>query len=798
MYKIRNLRVKAFRGVRFEQTVDFEKSRKSLAVFGYNASGKSTITDAIEWFFTGQVRHLWAEDCKAEAIRNIHQDYDSEVEIRFDDDNLSSTRTLTASLKTEQSNTSKDFQEFLENASKERIVLRHADVANFVVSTKNKKREEIEKIIGYEQVRKFRDVIRGVRAKLESDSEYLTAVRLVEQNSAELLQLAGEIVTENSQVMKILNVMLQAHEVRTQIVDADTYKKAVEELKGLIGDPKRAEKKVGFQNLKKDAERVQNLFERFEIEKSEFEKSYSELVTDRDAIKRIRMESFLSAGFAIVDEDDKEGISACPFCLSDYDLDVLKAEVEERIQEISELSEKHKTASEKKAASCETLSEIQRQLLQIEQDYSEQVRDLPAFSQIDIIREELPSDLSLLEEKFTTLSKVDFSGKGFEGLWKLHEKLPHLIETADKEAQKLSFSETENKMIETLSRCKAIVNAYGQRTKNKRIVDSFRKQISTLSEVYDSFIEAQNKAVQAVLDAISQDVDRFYCALHPSATVDSVRLRILGEQGVEFEYSFHGKPSYPPKKYLSESYLNSLGIVLFLASAKIFNERCRFLVLDDIVTSFDQSLRRRLIRLLNEEFSDWQILLLTHEEFWFEIMKREFPTSQWMFKEVKFDSNNGACLDESPLTLEALISAKRKSHDVTNDLRKLLEQTLKEICLNVQAKVAFRYNDQNEHRMGDELLSALQGTVKKRKCTEVTDAAIFSNLKGSALVTNRGSHDSSDQINEGDIDVALEDINSLKELFMCESCNRYVCSRNLVPGEKKISCACGSKKLSWN
>jgi hypothetical protein len=38
-----------------------------------------------------------------------------------------------------------------------------------------------------------------------------------------------------------------------------------------------------------------------------------------------------------------------------------------------------------------------------------------------------------------------------------------------------------------------------------------------------------------------------------------------------------------------------LGVVLFLASAKLLNRKSRFLVLDDIVTSFDLnvSLRRR-------------------------------------------------------------------------------------------------------------------------------------------------------------------------------------------------------------
>ncbi len=36
---------------------------------------------------------------------------------------------------------------------------------------------------------------------------------------------------------------------------------------------------------------------------------------------------------------------------------------------------------------------------------------------------------------------------------------------------------------------------------------------------------------------------------------------VVGEEGIEFEYQFHGKPTHPPMKYLSESHLYSLGSI---------------------------------------------------------------------------------------------------------------------------------------------------------------------------------------------------------------------------------------------
>jgi|SRR5712671_4837866 hypothetical protein len=41
---------------------------------------------------------------------------------------------------------------------------------------------------------------------------------------------------------------------------------------------------------------------------------------------------------------------------------------------------------------------------------------------------------------------------------------------------------------------------------------------------------------------------------------------------------------------------------------------------------------------------------------------------------------------------------KRKEHDVPNDIRKLLEASLKEICHALEVKLPFRFNDENERR----------------------------------------------------------------------------------------------------
>ena len=72
MIRVRRTHISGFRGARYPVTFDLTSSCKSIAIFGENAAGKSTITDAIEWFFRDRVEHLWREDCMEEALRNVH------------------------------------------------------------------------------------------------------------------------------------------------------------------------------------------------------------------------------------------------------------------------------------------------------------------------------------------------------------------------------------------------------------------------------------------------------------------------------------------------------------------------------------------------------------------------------------------------------------------------------------------------------------------------------------------------------------------------------------------------------
>ncbi len=158
---------------------------------------------------------------------------------------------------------------------------------------------------------------------------------------------------------------------------------------------------------------------------------------------------------------------------------------------------------------------------------------------------------------------------------------------------------------------------------------------------------------------------------------------------------------------------NSLGIAAFLASAKLFNKTNEFFVLDDIVSSFDANHRLRLLRLLEEDFAGWQVLLLTHDAFWFQVIKKELQPKGWLTSEMEVLAGSRVQLKSSSRDLrEETIHKKQDGTLSANDLRNWLEKTLKDICYALEVKLSFRHNDENERRMPGEMISELRATLK--------------------------------------------------------------------------------------
>ncbi len=273
--------------------------------------------------------------------------------------------------------------------------------------------------------------------------------------------------------------------------------------------------------------------------------------------------------------------------------------------------------------------------------------------------------------------------------------------------------------------------------------------------------------------------------------------------GITIAFKFHNAETSPPHKYLSESHVNCLGIAFFLASVKAFNRSNGFVVLDDVISSFDTNHRKRFGDLLLEKFADYQLIVLTHEKNWYGYLANAVRGKNWKNNVVKWDNDNGTYIDEPTEDIRTRIESQLKTGNfegLGNEFRKYLEHILKEIAFNLEVKFRYLFNDTNEDRMAYELLTELKAKTNKHAGPPIKGAAIIDRLLVTSFITNKDSHDSTFISEGGDFRAVWKDIKDLESLYFCDDCGRCLSIKHYDDVNKIVRCGCkgnNAKSCDW-
>ena len=284
-----------------------------------------------------------------------------------------------------------------------------------------------------------------------------------------------------------------------------------------------------------------------------------------------------------------------------------------------------------------------------------------------------------------------------------------------------------------------------------------------------------------------------YLGLHPGEELGSVSIEPWTAKGVELAVDFYGSKQRPPHGVLSESHLNSLAIALFLAMAETFNEKLRFLVLDDVINSFDREHRSQLADLLANEFSDWQLVVLTHDRQFFEHLTRRAPS----WKKLELTSWS---YGEGPRTTgyEAggILRAARELLErgdvggAAGKARRALEEHLQEVCEGLEAPLAFRRGQANERRDIGELFKGLRRALKEhaRGLLDELEPS-FKTLEADVGATlNAEVHASRGRSGLSEVEAAVKRIEELDRKWNCPACATRIWHRG---GPQSGRCKCG-------
>jgi energy-coupling factor transporter ATP-binding protein EcfA2 len=128
----------------------------------------------------------------------------------------------------------------------------------------------------------------------------------------------------------------------------------------------------------------------------------------------------------------------------------------------------------------------------------------------------------------------------------------------------------------------------------------------------------------------------------PRVSYDEYSRKYNGTE-LNLNLTYNGRPIAGHQHFLNEARLSALALAFYFAGLLVSipppppgtPETPKILVLDDAVIGLDMSNRMPVLEILKKYFAEWQILLLTYDKVWYEIVQLQTQgTSAWQCDEL--------------------------------------------------------------------------------------------------------------------------------------------------------------------
>lgn len=801
--KINTISINGIRGAK--NVFNIPLGGKSALIYGDNGTGKSSISDSLEWFFTDKVEHLsGAEIDLKEAMRNSKIDCGtvSDISISFTKSEFNCSRNLyykKDKLVSEFSNKTDEFINFSSNTKNENLILRFKNLTDFVDNTKTEKLKYLSDIIGFGEVTKKKEVLQKSYNAIKTE---ITKQNFEGQKSNQqriLIEKIGASVTQEQNFFDKLNEKVKPLNIGFEIKSIEDINKVLLHLLNPENNKLNSEL-IFLEKIQTTVNLLKSEIDFINLEYSNYYTEFEKIANDVQSIMQTFFKELLTSGSLVIKKYHKE--ESCPLCLQPKNIEELQSEIKSRLEAIEESSKQFNDFNKSKTLVSEITTERNKRLerLFIEPKINEE-----SNKQIKENLEKIGSkikclyDASVLKvtsgEKIPELDKIQLTIEDFNFQIEISKRIVML-----KESLKNNFAILYSEISASKDAFLKIQNI----EKQKKVLEN---QQNSLKIIYDEFIKKQKEGLEDFISNFSFKIDEYYQFMNPNEPFQGIKIVTIGEEdelnGITVQYLYEGKWVSPPQKYFSESHLNCFGLSFFLASVKAFNKENEFVVLDDVISSFDSTHRKKFADLIIEKFSDYQFIILTHERDWYDNMIKPLAKKKgWYINEVKWSEKNGSHFDETPSDLKENIEynlANGISTNMGNPIRRYLEQILKDIAYNTEAEYSFKFNEVNEHRMCYELITGLKSKIKKANKDLLITYPVIDRIENSAQIGNTLSHDNPLDSRIGDLQSIWSDILEFEKIFYCQDCVKPKVSVKFYdPVLKKIRCGCAKISYDWN
>lgn len=803
--KIKNIHIKGLRGVKEELILPLEQ--KSIVLYGDNGTGKSSITDAIEWFYYGKITHLSDEEIGKlgiEALRNISlpDDKEGSLEIKYSNSGLNCSKNIGIKkdiLKTDSTNKNAPFLEFIKASQKENLILRYDELVKFILSTKTEKLSNLSEIIGFAEVTSTRTVLKKALNDLSRELKIKNFDGSINIQQSNLLKQLNQNIISEQHFIKAINELISPlnHDKKIdKLSDIDAVVTAIKK----PTDNTIIEQQSFYSGIRDYAGNFKLKIDSIDDAYKEYENQYNKLSGDTDSLKKIFLNDLLGAGEKILKEGHYTD-SRCPLCLQSKNSKDLLKEIQQRIDAIKKVKTEQKKLSELKTQFEITINEVAHDVSGLlKNKYFVDLSNAELKAKIEIVKNALSKYSQELIVDIAADKKIKTSAE----LKIKPNSLSEVEAICSQKYDQLKSQIKDDKATDIVVKIELSKSAYSQIEALKKEKELIENQKATFEIIYAAFVKKQKEGLELFINNFSGIINEYYQFMNPEEQIKEIKLKTIENEdelvGLTVSFKYYDSEVSPPHKYFSESHLNCFGLAFFLASVRAFNKENKFILMDDVISSFDANHRKRFADLLIEKFAEYQIILLTHERQWFDYVKSVVQNKNWQISEIKWSEAKGAHLEESAGSLRQRIEYKITNNvddDLGNNIRVYLEHILKNIASNLKVKVEFQFNDKNEDRMCHELLSELKGKAAKSSIDFAVHSPLFDRTLASTFIANKDSHDSSFKPSMGDLKALWKDAQDIEKLFYCITCQKYVSLKYYDEGNKKVKCKCGAKEYSW-
>ena len=854
-----NVRIKSFCISGFKGCLEpFQISLdgKNYFVRGENTSGKTTIADALYFFLNRNIS--WAEgggtgDFYLKDIRHIKLDpqKDASVEVDFMSDGgcFSDTITLTELSRTSYLKNNQFVRELQREQG--RIYIRHGLLLNFMNKGDKDKWDEIVSLLGFEKINRIYKLLNDIRTKLdekirgvsndliyaeENLNTQFSSMRTQLENIENELGISLEPLKERigqKEIIKRINDIISIIGKKLKLKEEDiTLNQIIKILKEKSQATKIDENKLKTLEIlnKITIPKVKETISQIK----QFKAKVIEWQNNKEQIKELLLHETYRYLYQALNSTEAL-VEECPVCGNKIFPDKQPINKNILLQRL-EIKQKESEALNKQFKNdLNSLIEKINPKIQKAKLFLETINN-NSESLEDILQNAFPSSEKSFQDKLaellnnpwfsiniTRFTEMSFLTKAdnidnFINFWKnvssFIEKITPIITKSHKNLSawfKKIEKEKKNKKVDEFfkwyEQCielRSIKNNIDNLIKNKKIqeIESKKKnktllkqRLGILDGAISKFIELRSKYIQLAFNKISTLIDDYFHAIHPyDKKISDIKFSTDGGKA-SLVCKYSGKTDISPLKVLSEGQLYSLGLCIFLASAKILQTKINFLIFDDVVQSSDINRREDLLKLLSEEFNDKQIIFFTHDENTHERAATFWHNHNTLYQQFSPSDSHGLVpKKDSPeislFSLEDRLIGYTINSDKGAIIGRWLEFKLKRILkllngsgCNVYVKVPFNDLKLTLSPLMDALIKFVKENCQDKILSNIIKKPEYKEL----LRLDRNKVHGDESFSDEEIKAFQEYANKLVSIFICQECGEFVRDLSGVCFKKHIN-----------